>query len=63
MHRQRPLTSSDRDLTFRFALVVDRHKYRPQDEKALRRFNLSPDFLDLWRTHLRVPIHLAATFD
>src|SRR5260221_7282071 len=36
-------------LTFRFALIVDCHKYWPQEENALRRFHLREDFLDLWR--------------
>lgn len=50
-------------LTFRFALVVDCHKYWPQEEEALRRFHLRPEFLDLWRKFIGVAFDLVVTFD
>jgi hypothetical protein len=50
-------------ITFRFALVVDCHKYWPHDEEACRRFHLRPEFLDLWRESIAVPFELAVTFN
>lgn len=50
-------------LTFRFALVVDCHKYWPHEEEALKRFELRQDFLDLWRTHIGVPFERVVTVD
>jgi hypothetical protein len=50
-------------LTFRFALVVDCHKYWPHEEEASRRFQLRPEFLDLWRRFIGVPFEQIFTFD
>jgi hypothetical protein len=50
-------------LTFRFALVVDCHKYFPSDEEAGRRFHLKEKFLDLWRKFMGVPFELVVTAD
>lgn len=50
-------------LTFRFALVVDCHKYFPHEEEAGRRFLLKPEFLDLWRKFVGVPYEQVVTFD
>jgi hypothetical protein len=50
-------------LTFRFALVVDCHKYFPREEHEGRRFDLRVEFLDLWREFIGVPFELVATFD
>jgi hypothetical protein len=50
-------------LTFRFALVVDCHKYWPHDEDAARRFHLRSGFLDLWRKTIEVPFETVVTFD
>jgi hypothetical protein len=51
-------------LAFRFALVVDCHKYWPRDdEAALRRFQLRDEFLGLWRTHIGEPFEQVVTFD
>jgi hypothetical protein len=50
-------------LTFRFALVVDCHKYFPSDEEAGRRFHLKEEFLDLWRKFIGVPFELVITAD
>src|SRR5262249_54073595 len=50
-------------LTFRFALVVDCHKYWPREEETGRRYLLRPEFLELWYAHLNVPFELVVTFD
>ena len=50
-------------LTFCFALVVDCHKYFPNEEEAGRRFHLRSEFLDLWRNFIGVPFELVVTFD
>jgi hypothetical protein len=50
-------------LTFRFALVVDCHKYWPHDEEEGRRFHLREDFLNLWRANIGVPFDVVTTFD
>jgi hypothetical protein len=50
-------------LTFRFAMVVDCHKYWPHDREASKRFHLRADFLDLWRKCVGVPFQLVVTFD
>ncbi len=50
-------------LTFRFALVVDCHKYWPSEESEGRRFQLRPEFLNLWRDFVGVPFELVVTFD
>jgi hypothetical protein len=50
-------------LTFRFALIVNCHKYWPRDPAELGRFTLRPEFLDLWRTHSGVPFDQVVTFD
>lgn len=50
-------------LTFRFALVVNCHKYFPHEEEAARRFRLQPEFLDLWRMHIGVPFEQIETWD
>lgn len=47
---------------FRFCLQVDCGKYWPHDEEATRGFNLRPDVLELWRTHLAVPYDQIMTF-
>src|SRR5437660_11889244 len=50
-------------LTFRFALLVDCHKYWPHEEEEGRRFSLRPEFLDLWHTYIGVPFEVVVTFD
>jgi hypothetical protein len=50
-------------LTFRFALVVDCHKYWPHEEEEGRRFQLRPEFLELWRKFIEVPFEQVVTFD
>jgi hypothetical protein len=50
-------------LTFRFALVVDCHKYWPREEEAGRRFHLRSEFLDLWHKFIGVPFEQVVTFD
>jgi hypothetical protein len=50
-------------LTFRFALIVNCHKYFPHDEEGAKRFHLRPEFLDLWRTHIGVPFEQIETWD
>jgi hypothetical protein len=50
-------------LTFRFALVVDCHKYFPHEEEAGRRFLLREEFLDLWRKFIGVRFEQVVTFD
>jgi hypothetical protein len=50
-------------LAFRFALVVDCGKYYPREKEAMRRFDLRPEFLDLWRTHIRVSFEQVRTWD
>lgn len=48
---------------FRFALLVDCHKYFPREVEAGRRFHLHPEFLELWSTHIGVPFELVVTAD
>jgi hypothetical protein len=50
-------------LTFRFALVVDCHKYWPHEEEIERRFSLRPEFLEPWQTYIHAPLELVVTFD
>ena len=50
-------------LTYRFALVVDCHKYWPREEAEGRRFHLKPQLLDLWRNFIGVPFEQVVTFD
>lgn len=57
---RRPLVGG---LTYRFALLVDCHKYWPREQEDGKRFNLRTEFLDLWRTHIGVPFELVVTFD
>ena len=48
-------------LTFRFALVVDCHKYWPPNEEQFKNYHLRSDFLDLWNTHIGVPYDVVTT--